>query len=561
MSCLTFALWLAPFWIPGGTMTTEDVHLMVSSAEAEVGALVRVAVSIDALPDVLVYSYELDIAFDPAILRLEDVEIGATRSEGALVETAERAAGRHRIVAAQREALEGFGPLLHLVFSAVASGASPVEVHLIRFNEGDPTATSTGGLVEVRASSESSPLVVALPDTVVRSGTALQLPVRLAFDGMGPSALDLSMAYDAAVLGPPSVDLAGLPAGAIATFNITTPGLIAVRLALDRPLEAPGTLFTLRFDPPTQPATTQLSVTRLVLDEGGRSWRVEGGRIEIRPARRAGDLTGDGVVDRADALLLFEVLAGHIALDEEQFAAADVSGNGQLSAYDAALILQFAAGRLYCFPAESSCGAGKRGTQHAGTLTWLMPAPETPGIDTAWISLVEGGDPVYSLDLAIPRGALSGERPIDVPDGWEIIRHMRNDTLHVGMAGASPLPSGRLLRVVAPDAGAQGIRYRLNEDSEHRLPEWTGSDEARLDPPYPNPILASATLSYTLPTEGPVRITLFDVLGRRRLVLVDGTQPAGIHQVKVDDHRLAAGTYYATLDFAGRQHVQSLTIR
>ncbi|ARA95044.1 hypothetical protein AWN76_006440 [Rhodothermaceae bacterium RA] len=63
----------------------------------------------------------------------------------------------------------------------------------------------------------------------------------------------------------------------------------------------------------------------------------------------------------------------------------------------------------------------------------------------------------------------------------------------------------------------------------------------------PHPVRTRFTLRYTLPTDGPATLTLYDVLGREVAVLVDAWQPAGSHAVSVPGEALAAGIYLYVL--------------
>ena len=67
----------------------------------------------------------------------------------------------------------------------------------------------------------------------------------------------------------------------------------------------------------------------------------------------------------------------------------------------------------------------------------------------------------------------------------------------------------------------------------------------------PNPARGATTLSFTLDRSGPVRLAVFDALGREVAVLVDGARPAGRHEARVDAGRLAPGVYLARLTSEG----------
>ena len=65
---------------------------------------------------------------------------------------------------------------------------------------------------------------------------------------------------------------------------------------------------------------------------------------------------------------------------------------------------------------------------------------------------------------------------------------------------------------------------------------------------YPNPFNASATISYALPEEARVTLTVFDALGRQVSQLVDGVQPAGNHDVRFEASNLPSGVYVYRLE-------------
>jgi hypothetical protein len=64
-----------------------------------------------------------------------------------------------------------------------------------------------------------------------------------------------------------------------------------------------------------------------------------------------------------------------------------------------------------------------------------------------------------------------------------------------------------------------------------------------LDQNFPNPFNPTTQISYELAAAGPVRLTVYDVLGRKVASLVDGEEQAGSHQVRFDGTGLASGVY------------------
>ena len=67
--------------------------------------------------------------------------------------------------------------------------------------------------------------------------------------------------------------------------------------------------------------------------------------------------------------------------------------------------------------------------------------------------------------------------------------------------------------------------------------------EYSLNQNYPNPFNASTSIRYELPSQGDVRIEIFDLLGRKVKTLIDSEQPAGIHQAVWHADGIASGMY------------------
>lgn len=81
-----------------------------------------------------------------------------------------------------------------------------------------------------------------------------------------------------------------------------------------------------------------------------------------------------------------------------------------------------------------------------------------------------------------------------------------------------------------------------------------------LEAAYPNPAWESTTLRYRLPEAGPVLLTVYDVLGRAVLSLVDEVQGAGLHDVAAETGKLMPGVYVARLEANGVQRTRSFTV-
>ncbi len=72
-------------------------------------------------------------------------------------------------------------------------------------------------------------------------------------------------------------------------------------------------------------------------------------------------------------------------------------------------------------------------------------------------------------------------------------------------------------------------------------------------PNRPNPFLTSTDILYTLGSAGPVRLTVYDALGRRVRVLFDGAQASGAHTARWDGRNdagtdVGSGLYFVRLE-------------
>lgn len=65
---------------------------------------------------------------------------------------------------------------------------------------------------------------------------------------------------------------------------------------------------------------------------------------------------------------------------------------------------------------------------------------------------------------------------------------------------------------------------------------------------YPNPFNGTTTIRYMVPSEGHVRIRVFDLLGREVAIVLDEERPAGLHSVVVDADSFASGVYTYRLE-------------
>lgn len=181
-------------------------------------------------------------------------------------------------------------------------------------------------------------------------------------------------------------------------------------------------------------------------------------------------------------------------------------------------------------------GSLPAGQAISGSFTQQIPAAAPPG--SYDYSLRIGQFPDVTVDsvaytLTVTGSARVSEQAARSPEGevW-------------GVADATPWP-------VAPTAGeAPGAAA-----SSLGLPA-----EASLSGVVPNPFADQATVAFAVPGAGPVRVIVFDVLGRAVAVLVDGEVEAGRHEAVFEARGLPSGVYLVRMTAEGFAQTRRVTL-
>ncbi len=78
---------------------------------------------------------------------------------------------------------------------------------------------------------------------------------------------------------------------------------------------------------------------------------------------------------------------------------------------------------------------------------------------------------------------------------------------------------------------------------------------------YPNPFSDNATLTYTLPENGTVKLNVFNAIGELVRTLVSESQSSGKHTAEFSSENLAAGMYTFKLEFVGTDKSKCLVLK
>ncbi|MEQ9104663.1 MAG: T9SS type A sorting domain-containing protein [Rhodothermales bacterium] len=164
-----------------------------------------------------------------------------------------------------------------------------------------------------------------------------------------------------------------------------------------------------------------------------------------------------------------------------------------------------------------------------------------------WTPLVpEGGYPgPMRLSEAHPLSGMSGYRGIrpSSEDRFDMTQYPGQRVwirfLYVEDAQDAPSTSEWYVRALTLVAET--------EEAEFELPTAFALDTA-----YPNPFRTAAEITWSLDTDVDTRVAVYDMLGRRVMILADGPFPAGTHRATLDGSRLASGVYVVRLEAEGR---------
>lgn len=77
---------------------------------------------------------------------------------------------------------------------------------------------------------------------------------------------------------------------------------------------------------------------------------------------------------------------------------------------------------------------------------------------------------------------------------------------------------------------------------------------------YPNPFNPQTTIHFDVPRAGPIRLVVFDMLGREVAVLVDEPKAAGRHEILFGVSDLPSGTYLYQLSGDGFRQTRKLVL-
>ncbi len=187
---------------------------------------------------------------------------------------------------------------------------------------------------------------------------------------------------------------------------------------------------------------------------------------------------------------------------------------------------------------------GEAAAKYAGTLT-EMPPPPPPGVfdarfsDDTWVEFYAGdGEHRFAAKVTSAAYPLTVRWDINATDRRAI---MLNGTVRM--------------------TGSGSRRHRRRGADRRHGRTLTGVPAVfALRQNYPNPFNPSTKISYDLPKDAAVKLSVYDLLGREVAVLVDGPEAAGAHDVVFDAAGLTSGIYFYRIDAGEYSAARKLVI-
>lgn len=196
----------------------------------------------------------------------------------------------------------------------------------------------------------------------------------------------------------------------------------------------------------------------------------------------------------------------------------------------------------------------------------LQVFPEEPTV---------GEEIVIKAELSYHHPLWKGEMDVTVerPDGEIIpVVMVKQGTVYEGEVSTEGWKPGRVLvRAIWQEKNWPAVRYLSRKALVLAPAPWVEEDPRQvpcgfgLGRNYPNPFNSCTVIPFSLPSPAEVHLAIYDMLGRKVKVLVDGELPAGGHEAAWDGRdkagrEVSSGVYIYRLEGRGRAEVGRMVL-
>ena len=244
----------------------------------------------------------------------------------------------------------------------------------------------------------------------------------------------------------------------------------------------------------------------------------------------AGDLSGDGVLNVSDIVIIATVILFGTPTDL-QILLGDLDGDGQLTVVDVIMMVQLILQGLVRSDVATDC---------------------TIRIDHNQV-LVSANGSVAGLDMET-----TGDYRIStIAEGWQIFKG-DNRMLVINLDDIDPV---------------NDVLFTYEGDlqiTEMEIVDWNGDeistdlvaipDAFSVSIAYPNPFNPITTIEYALPNDIQVTLKAYDVLGTEVAVIENGFKSGGAHSVNWNAANLPSGIYFVRLTAGRFTHTQKVLL-
>jgi hypothetical protein len=180
-------------------------------------------------------------------------------------------------------------------------------------------------------------------------------------------------------------------------------------------------------------------------------------------------------------------------------------------------------------------------------------------INSDTVEVHEGWNMIGSLTIPIFTASIISDPPTILTSQFFTYggRYFATDTLKPGLGyWVKVNHDGKLILSVNPLQELlerSAIRIEISNDRPPSAPDAAAGlllstpKDYSLEQNYPNPFNPTTVITYSLPTDAQVQVTIFNLLGEQIETLVDGTQTAGQKSAAWNAQNYASGLYYFRL--------------
>jgi len=182
-------------------------------------------------------------------------------------------------------------------------------------------------------------------------------------------------------------------------------------------------------------------------------------------------------------------------------------------------------------------------------------SPYGPVLGPVNITLPAGGSIARDRTQNVPGNAPAGQYSYNAYLGTYPSVILSQDSFNFTKLGTGDLSA----RTPSEGLGA-GEWTNTGESFKEEVAVEAMPDGYALSRPHPNPFNPTTILRFELRTAILVRLSVYDLSGRRVAELINGWREAGSHQVTFDGLGMASGVYVVRLDAGGQQASQKMVL-